>query len=760
MGQSYDRRINLYINVDGKQVANDVKSIRSELQKVINEQNRMTIGSDEYVKQTAKIKQLNGILAQHRAGLKEVESPLQKVIGFAKNLLPAFGLAALGGLAQKAFGQIIAATDTLGTKWDIFLGGVRGGLTELWRTIASGNWSNFITNMSEAVRVGREYQSMLDTIEEKSRALRMIEANANREALELEVKLRNKTLTNDERLAAGQARIKLEEELSRQRVKIAQDEFDSEMMLAEQQTRLSKERILEIIADIDSEKKAQALKYNEILAQHEAAKKMSQSAKVGLARAGISDNPFAKEVEATKAQLDSFPDSVKVYAEAIRGMGITTDEQLNKVVASFEKLKSAENSSLENTKRVTTMVNSLLAGKEVDGATGSPGVSPKGNTKEDIAGDALELAYKQQIVWIKERYEGEETLQKEYQARMLANELSYLMSKQELFKSDSEQYLDLQSQIITKQNEYNVAIRAMGMELLSTDSGLEKFNARLLEQAKLLDFAAQKHNEGATESENLKLKTEQQRDVILQTTEALSDSIYMLASGGEDAMKEAGKNMILFALDMLKMQTQIAIAGATVQSLMQPDSILTFGASGLIRAAILVGLIEAAFAGVKGLVISAFSTKTKKSTGYSAGGFTGEGGILEPAGIVHRGEWVAPNWMLDNPFTADIIRGLESWRRNPVTLTPGAFQATNSFGHFSKGGYTGLSEEAAGLMGSSNFFSILAGKNSVADEKQNEMILKLATAIENLMKWKPTVYSEMIKKDLDTLDEINRNSGL
>lgn len=383
MGQSYDRRINLYINVDGKQVANDVKSIRGELQKIINEQNRMTIGSEEYNKQTAKIKQLNGILAQHRAGLKEIESPMQKLIGTAKGLLPAFGFAALGGLAQKAFGQIIAATDTLGTKWDIFLGGVRGGLTELWRTIASGNWSNFITNMSEAVRVGREYQSMLDTIEEKSRALRMVEANANREALELEVQLRNVGLTDEERLAAGQARIKLEQELSKQRLKIAQDEFDSEMMLAEQQTRLSKERILEVIADIDSEKKAQASKYNKILALHKSAIKKSQAANAGLARAGVSENPFAKEVEETKAQLDSFPDSVKVYAEAIRGMGITTDEQLNKVVASYEKLKSAENSSLENVKRVTTQVNSLLAG-EKDEPSGS---SQKGYAKGKINKD-------------------------------------------------------------------------------------------------------------------------------------------------------------------------------------------------------------------------------------------------------------------------------------------------------------------------------------------------------------------------------------
>lgn len=759
MSKTYDRRINLFINVDGKEVSNNVRSIRGELQKLINEQNKMTIGSEEYNKQTAKIKHLNTILAQHRAGLREVETPMQKLIGTAKNLLPAFGFAALGGLAQKAFGQIISATDSLGTTWAIFTGGIRGGLSELWRTIASGNWSNFIGNMSEAIRVGREYQSMLDSIEEKTRALRMIEANANRDALELEVKLRNKTLSNEERLAAGEARIKLEEKLSAQRVKIAKDEFDSEMMLAEQQTRLSKEQILEVIADIDSEKKAQAQKYNEILVQYESAVKKSRAVNAGVVRSGISVNPFTKEVEEAKTQLDSFPDSVRIYAEALRGLGITTDEQLNKVVSSYEKLKTAENSSLENTKRITTMVNSLLAGKEVDDPDATGGSPKVGNSKEDIAGVALDLAYKQQIVFLKQRYEGEETLQKEYQARMLANELSYLMSKQALLKSDSEQYLDLQSQIITKQNEYNLSIQSMGMEIINTDQGIQNLNTRLLEQAKLLEYVAKKQNDAANESENLKLKTEQNRDVILQTAEALSDGIYALASGSEDAMKEAGRNMLMFALEMLKTQTQIAIAGATVQSLVQPDSILTFGATGLIRAAILVGLIEAAFAGVKGLVNGAFS---KKSKGYSTGGFTGQGGILEPAGMVHRGEWVAPSWMVKSPVTADIIHGLESWRRNPVTVRPEAVHTISSSRQFSNGGYTtpSLSDDAAKLIGTRNFINILSGQISATDIEQNKLIFKLATAIDNLTKWKPTIYSKLIKTDFDRLDEIDKNTGL
>ena len=69
--------------------------------------------------------------------------------------------------------------------------------------------------------------------------------------------------------------------------------------------------------------------------------------------------------------------------------------------------------------------------------------------------------------------------------------------------------------------------------------------------------------------------------------------------GNEDLLASSIKSIINMGLDLLKVQVQMAVAGATAQSLAQPDSIATFGASGLARAAILVGLIEAAFSVVK-----------------------------------------------------------------------------------------------------------------------------------------------------------------
>lgn len=90
-------------------------------------------------------------------------------------------------------------------------------------------------------------------------------------------------------------------------------------------------------------------------------------------------------------------------------------------------------------------------------------------------------------------------------------------------------------------------------------------------------------------------------------------------AGNEDLVSSSLKNLINMALDFLKVQVEMAIAGATVQSLAQPDSIATFGASGLARAAIIVGLIEAAFAAVKGAVSSAINNITGTSSSYISG---------------------------------------------------------------------------------------------------------------------------------------------
>ena len=67
-------------------------------------------------------------------------------------------------------------------------------------------------------------------------------------------------------------------------------------------------------------------------------------------------------------------------------------------------------------------------------------------------------------------------------------------------------------------------------------------------------------------------------------------------------MKKFGKNLLIFMLDLLKKQTQAAIATAVVGSFATPQSVATAGTMGVVQGALLTGLIEAAFGVAKGII--------------------------------------------------------------------------------------------------------------------------------------------------------------
>lgn len=87
--------------------------------------------------------------------------------------------------------------------------------------------------------------------------------------------------------------------------------------------------------------------------------------------------------------------------------------------------------------------------------------------------------------------------------------------------------------------------------------------------------------------------------------------------------------------------------------------------------------IAASMAVAAGMIQIAALKKQQKASeaqGYSKGGFTGIGGVLEPAGIVHKGEWVASQKLVNNPQTRPLIDALDYAQR---TNTVGALRAAD-----------------------------------------------------------------------------------
>ena len=68
------------------------------------------------------------------------------------------------------------------------------------------------------------------------------------------------------------------------------------------------------------------------------------------------------------------------------------------------------------------------------------------------------------------------------------------------------------------------------------------------------------------------------------------------------------------------------------------------------------------------------------AVGFSEGGYTGDGGRLEVAGVVHRGEYVVPQPELRDPYVRSVVASIEARRR--------ARTAKNRLPGFADGGYT------------------------------------------------------------------------
>ncbi|MEI8049625.1 MAG: hypothetical protein WCI92_19795 [Bacteroidota bacterium] len=78
MATNYTRRINLYIN--GKEVVTEIRSVTAEMQKLVNKQKNMTIGSKEYVAAGERIRLLKGIITNHNHQLKETATGWERIV--------------------------------------------------------------------------------------------------------------------------------------------------------------------------------------------------------------------------------------------------------------------------------------------------------------------------------------------------------------------------------------------------------------------------------------------------------------------------------------------------------------------------------------------------------------------------------------------------------------------------------------------------------------------------------------------------------
>jgi hypothetical protein len=213
---------------------------------------------------------------------------------------------------------------------------------------------------------------------------------------------------------------------------------------------------------------------------------------------------------------------------------------------------------------------------------------------------ALDIQAKEELLIVKEKYLNGEIAKQEYEDTLTRRELEALQTRLQFLQANGEDTLALQQQITDK-------------------------------------LIAIKKQEADRSQNIIDQQIEGQQELVNQ---------YAQASGAlAGALQEGTEAQKIAALAETSISTYLSAqkAYASQLALATPDA--------PVRAA-----IAAASAIVSGLA------RVAAIAGFEEGGYTGDGGKSEPAGIVHRGEYVVPQHIVKNPIYQPIISGLESVR--------------------------------------------------------------------------------------------------
>ena len=432
--------------------------------------------------------------------------------------------------------------------------------------------------------------------------------------------------------------------------------------------------------------------------------------------------------------------------------------------------------------------------------------------------ESLEAEFRKQQNYLKRRLLAKELTQEEYNQRLYNLELGHLNAMRDLLLQNGEETDQIESQILDKRLSQHRQLEEAREKLLkfmeessekmqndikdyfnkAGDGAMEAFFGaidkkrneykNIFDQFKLqpeetddvdVDYILTKYAEteqGKLNELQAKLSArkiseqEYQDEVTRITREAEEKRLGIKMKKAEDAQKLAnmGANFVsaLMEFELEKAgeneekKTEIRKKYANIQFLITAAQIVTDTASSIMKGfselGPIAGAIAAVILGATGAVqLGIANAQRQKIKGFSEGGYTGQGGKYEPAGVVHKDEYVVPQEGLKNPKIRQVIDIIEIARRNNALARLDIRPVVNSLPApgYSSGGPSSPSQG----IGRSVMSGLQNSGFSPADQNQNEILEKLTVAVEHLLKWKPTVYTEDFKKGLDNLSNIERN---
>lgn len=672
------------------------------------------------------------------------------------------------GLASlKKFGQaVIENSNVIGDQWGRMVAGMRKAYESLLTSFASGDWSHLFSNMAKAYREGRELAMLMEDIFEMQNATTLTETRNSAEISRQTAIMRDTTKSNQERQAAGQKILDLEQEILNFREKTAERTREAALEAISIATRdkLGEEEIAFIVDNWFDNQELIAAAGDYLSKESE----LSNLIRTRRGQAYANDSEFARSVD---NEITELRNQMTGMLETTEGLEKVIEIQRNYDLLNDEKITeyvNAQNNWLKaqaNYEQTTIRVKTTLA--QLDADIAKEAYDQAISTEENRAKEEQNIAKQKYIDGLISKQEYESRLEEIERDRLVrVNEINKEFGKDildstgavldkmisamdgmtEAAADGSEEALDralekakevnaeldkmMEASQAASQQAVDVAISegdaALGSDVqkageiksrfASTDDRLTMLTA---ERDAELTQAASLYEQGLIAEEEYQAA---KADIIRRyATEARKIQMDSWQSGLESAsqflnsistMVSSVRQAEESSLDA-QMQAELAAAGenadaraaieekyeekklalkkkyADIDMGIQIAQALASGALAIMQAwaqlgpvagAAMTAVIAATTAAqvativaqrnaIKKSTVSSSSsgetytrTLTSDAQGYSDGGFTGYGGRLEPAGIVHRGEYVVPVPEMRNPDAYRHVMAIEQIR--------------------------------------------------------------------------------------------------
>lgn len=282
--------------------------------------------------------------------------------------------AAVGAAVIKLGTDMVKQTQVIGDKWGVFTAGLTAAYNEFVSRIGSGaGWDNLIADMREASRVAQEVQMSLDELFERNNSLSIQEAKKQTEIERYKQQMRDVSLTDEQRIAAGEKAMALEQELLQMRKDVAKQEADAYKQILQQRTKMTDADLEYFLENYNGNREQiqQAIAYRDTLAslnrEIENAR-VFESQSMGEARRGWKEK--AELLEQNRAKLtQTTSDEIKALADLASQYDLGNDEMVKNYVNALVKMENAGTQYYRETTRMVTMLSSLKQGMGTAGGT-------------------------------------------------------------------------------------------------------------------------------------------------------------------------------------------------------------------------------------------------------------------------------------------------------------------------------------------------------------------------------------------------------